>query len=834
MAVLNQLLQFLDSNQLFDQEDTLFVEVLLPLNLNKSFTYRVPRSLSSEISAGQRVAVPFGKNKLFAGIVLKIGNIPPKEYTAKYIIEIIDNEAVVLPYQLEFWQWISSYYMCSLGQVMNAALPAGLKLEGESKVLLHPDFSWEMNTWDSLEQLILQLLEANHELTISKLTQLSKKNSIHKHLKSLYTKGAVLIKEDLQTKFKSKKEKYLQIHEAYRSDEKMNHVFSELEKRAFKQVEVLMSILSKYGWSAKFPQKELLKTGSSKSALAALIEKGIIQMEEVEVSRLNKLKSEDTDLDLSEAQKEAMVEIQSAFDQNKPVLLHGITSSGKTLIYTQLIQEELEQGNQVLYLLPEIALTSQLLDRLANYFGEHMVVTHSKFSMNERVEVHYKVLEGEPLLILGTRSSLFQPFNGLSLIIIDEEHESSFKQFEPAPRFHARDAALYLSKMLETNVLLGSATPSIESYYNSEQNKYHRVELLSRYDNAKLPDIEIVDMLEQKKQKRNRGIFSDTLLDALIRTKAEGKQSILFQNRKGYVPVLECTDCGWTPQCINCDISLTYYKYQNNLRCHYCGYTRETVTKCAACGNNSLELIGYGTERIEDELSDFAPELRTQRLDYNSTKHKNSHKKIITAFAKGKIDVLIGTQMVAKGLDFDNVKVVGIVNADHLLNFPDFRAYERSFQLMTQVAGRAGRREEQGIVYIQSSKAAHTTLDQIKNADYTSFYSDELSERQNFNYPPFSRLIRVTLKHKDALVLHKAAQHAKNEFNGIFGNSMLGPEKPHVGKIRNWYLLHFLLKIDLEGMSLSKTKKQLKHTLDQLEQDELMKGIRFTVDVDPY
>lgn len=816
----------------YNSRETRFVEVLLPLNLNKSFTYRVPFNLNAEIDIGKRVTVPFGKSKFMAGVISGIGYQPPKEYEAKYIVDIIDEYPIVSDVQLSFWEWISNYYMCSLGQVLNAALPAGLKMEGEAKVILHPDFNWNQISWDQSELKILEHLENQIEASISQLIQAMPFQGVHKYLRSLYMKEAILIKEDISSSYSTKKEKLLSISPEYSTDEELNRLFQQLERKAPKQVEVLMRMLSLADVTSKHNLKDLNKAGLSKAAINGLVEKGILILESVDVSRIQLSANMEFKLSLSAEQNRANEQISEAFHQHKPALLHGITSSGKTLIYMSRINQALKDGKQVLYLLPEIALTSQLLDRLASYFGDKMVVSHSKFSNNERVEAYYRIQSGEPLLILGTRSAIFLPFQDLDLIVVDEEHESSFKQHEPAPRFQARDAALYLAHMLNSNVILGSATPSFESYYNATQNKYELVELNKRYDDAILPEIVLVDMQEQKKQKRNSGIFSDVLIAALREAREQGKQSILFQNKKGYVPVLECTQCSWTPQCINCDISLTYYKFQNNLRCHYCGYTREPVHKCAACGHNGLELIGYGTERIEDELNLYLPELKTQRLDYNTTRRKTSHKKIIKAFAQGEIDVLIGTQMVAKGLDFDKVSLVGIVNADHLLNFPDFRAYERAYQLMMQVAGRAGRRRERGKVYIQSAKIDHPVLHHMIDDSFKDFYSHELSEREVFHYPPFNRLIKITLKHRDALQLHKCGQTAQLTFNRAFGKLMLGPEKPYIGKIRNMYLLNFLLKLD-HSASLSGQKKVLRKLLDQLEQDEQFKGIRIVIDVDP-
>lgn len=818
---------------IFDTHQTLFIEVLLPLNLNKSFTYRVPFERNDEVMIGKRVTVPFGRNKIYAGLILSVDSEPPQEYEAKYIHDVIDDTPIISEEQIKFWRWISLYYMSSLGSVLNAALPAGLKMEGESKVMLHPEFSWNHNEFTDEEVKLLQILENYLEISIIELTKASSISRIHRHLKSLYLKGCILIKDEATPSFSSKKESFVRLADPYKDEALLSELFTALEKKASKQLESLMVYVSYFMELDEVSMKDLQNRGANRDAVKALVSKGVFTMEKKEVSRIEHLSSTKAELKLSSGQKEALQEIKRHFNDQKNCLLHGVTSSGKTLIYTTLIKEALEAKKQILYLLPEIALTSQLVDRLAAYFGESMVVSHSKFSNNERVEIFYKIQSGEPLLILGTRSAVFHPFRDLGLIIVDEEHESSFKQQEPAPRFHAKDVALYLGKMLKCPVLLGSATPSFESYYNALSGKYGLVSLEQRFDDAHLPQVHIVDMLQQKRQKRNSGIFSDTLLEAILEAKKDGKQTILFQNKKGYVPVLECTQCSWTPHCINCDISLTYYKFQNNLRCHYCGYTRPVVHQCAQCGHNGLELIGHGTERIEDELNLFAPDLRTQRLDYNSTRLKSSHKKIIQQFAKGEIDVLIGTQMIAKGLDFNNVRIVGILNADHLLNFPDFRAHERAFQLMTQVAGRAGRRSEQGHVYIQSSKVNHSILQHVAEHDFKGMYDVEMNEREAFHYPPFNRLIKLTFKHKDALELHKSCVEARRLFNEVFGQNMLGPEKPYVGKIRNWYLMNFLLKLPNDPKELSVAKSSLYRLIQQLEQLPQLKGSRILVDVDP-
>lgn len=816
-----------------DTRQTLFIEVLLPLNLANTFTYRIPFELNEEVIVGKRVSVPFGKNKVQAGIIYAIGEKPPAAYQAKYIIDIVDNEPIVSEDQLAFWRWIATYYLTSLGLVYNAAMPAGLKLEGESKLMLHPDFDQSGVILDPKEFLIIENLKANKELSIGQAASILKIPQIHKYVKSLYLKGAILMREDVNEVYKPKMVNYITINKEVQTDKKLNLLFDELETRAKKQLQALMTFIAKYSITGEAEKTELVKHDLTNAAINALIDKDIFIQENRAKSRIDFTISQLPLEPLQPEQKEAYKQIKASFAEQKPALLFGVTSSGKTHVYSHLIQERLDVGEQVLYLLPEIALTSQLIERLQRYFGEQLVVSHSKFSNNERVEVYQAIQSGKPLLIIGTRSAIFQPFTKLGLIIVDEEHESSFKQHEPAPRFHARDTALYLANKRGANIVLGSATPAIESYYNATQDKYAMVQLTKRYDNAIMPQIEVVDMQAQKKQKRVRGIFSDTLLDAISDAKQKGKQVILFQNKKGYVPVLECNVCAWTPKCQNCDISLTYYKYQDNMRCHYCGFTQPVVSQCATCNNKGIELIGYGTERIEDELSLYLPDLKIKRMDYNTTRLKNSHTKLIQEFTAGKVDVLIGTQMVAKGLDFENVTTVGILNADHLINFPDFRANERAFQLITQVAGRAGRRKEQGKVYIQTSKPDHFVIKQIVENDYQGMYEAELAERSEYDYPPFFRLIKLTLKHKDALHLYKIGQQTKNHLLSFFGDSLLGPEKPYVSKIRNWYILNFVLKVENKGGQIREQKNKLAAAVAQLDKHKDFSQARIVVDVDP-
>jgi len=799
-----------------DTIQTLFVEVL-----------------NEEIIVGKRVSVPFGKKKILAGLIFSIHEKPPKDYEAKYLIDVIDNDTIVDQNQLGLWNWMSSYYMSSLGLVYNAAMPAGLKLEGESKMVLNPDFNPDDTTLDTKETILIEAIRSAKEISITQATSYLKSRSIHKYVKSLYLKGAILLKDDLQKNYTAKTTTYIKINEEIASEDQLNDIFNQLEKRAKAQLKTLMTFIAHFGIKSECEKTKLAKHDVTNASINALIDKGIFIQEKREKSRLQFSLKENPIEELNDAQNQALIEIKSGFNEKKPVLLHGITGSGKTHIYSYLIKEVLDKRQQILYLLPEIALTSQLITRLQEYFGKKLLVSHSKFTNNERVEIYQAIASGESYLIVGTRSAIFQPLKHLGLIIVDEEHESSFKQHEPAPRFNARDTALYIAHKRQVPIILGSATPAIESTFNAQHSKYRLVSLTKRHNHSKLPKIEVVDMKLQKKQKRIRGIFSDTLIEAITDAKKEGKQTILFQNKKGYVPVLECNVCAWTPKCQNCDISLTYYKYQENLRCHYCGFKQEVVNQCVTCGNKGIELIGYGTERIEDELSLYLPDLSIRRMDYNTTRLKNAHTKIINEFASGKIDVLIGTQMVAKGLDFENVTTVGILNADHIINFPDFRSNERAYSLITQVAGRAGRKKDLGKVYLQTSMPDHPIIQKILDHDYVGMYENDLNEREKFNYPPFYRLIQITIKHKDALELYKLGGIAKNKLSTYFGASLLGPEKPYVGKIRNWYILNFVLKIPNQGGPIKAQKSKLLQAIHQLEKTKEFNKARVIIDVDP-
>lgn len=818
------------------EKTTLFVTVLLPLPLEKEYTYRIPQELNEEVETGKRVVVQFGRKKVYSGLIIDIYEEPPSDYEAKYILSILDDQPLISKIQLDFWKWIAKYYMSPLGLVMNVALPGGLKLQSESRIVLNQDqVELGMPELDPLEEIILNELYQGREPTIDEVAGLIQKKSPHKYLKSLYEKNLIFIVEDIKERYQPKLLKHIGLSTDFQSDESLKQVFDELERRAPKQLAVLMNLLSDGNRSKVVPKAEFRKQHKlSEAAIKGLINKGILTEEIVQVDRVKTDYPDDLKVNrLLDFQEKAADKVRKFWTEDKPVLLMGDTSSGKTHIYIRLIEEAIERGEQVLYLLPEISLTTQLIQRIQAYFGEIVMVSHSRFSENERMEIWDKIHSAEVKILVAPRSGIFMPFQKLGLIIVDEEHESSFKQFEASPSYSARDCSIVLANLWKAKVILGSATPSIESFYNGRHDKYGLVKVEGRYSGVEMPEFEVVDMLEEQRKKMNNGLFSSVLLQQIQEAIEQKEQVILFQNRKGYVPVVECDVCGWAPKCVNCDITLTYYKKENKLKCHYCGYNRGPISDCPACGNHSLIMKGYGTERIEDELSLIMPNLRIQRFDQNTTRTKTSFKKIISDFERGEIDVLIGTQMITKGLDFDHVNLVGIMDADHSLNFPDFRAFERSFQLMVQVAGRAGRRKKQGKVIIQTRQAEHPVILQTKNYDYQDLYEQELIGRQNFHYPPFSRLILLTLKHKNYHVLAAGSEMLTNQLKYGLGDRVLGPEEPYVGRIRNLYLMNILIKIDHKNQHLGKHKAFIRKVIRNFKTAKDYQSVKISINVDP-
>jgi primosomal protein N' (replication factor Y) len=816
---------------------TLFVEVILPLAISRNYTYRVPFELNNTIAIGKRVVVQFGKSKLYTAVVSVITEHAPEKYEAKYIIDILDEQPVVTQRQLQFWKWLAEYYMCNEGEVMNAALPSALKLASETRVMLNKDFAYDKASLNDKEYLITEALDIQPELTISDIAKLLGQKTVMPILKSLFEKNIVNISEEVSERYKPRKRTYLTLNPAYHNQENLKELFSILEKRAPKQADAVLAFIKLSRQQKAVSKNELIEeSGSGDSSIKSLIEKEVFIAEDRNVSRLGYDEDDDqlSNFILSEAQEIALADVQKQLKEKDVVLLHGVTSSGKTQIYIKLIEEMVATGRQVLYLLPEIALTTHIIERLRVYFGGTIGVYHSRFNDNERVEVWQKVLNNEYKVVLGARSSVFLPFSDLGLIIVDEEHETSYKQFDPAPRYNARDAAIYLANMYKGKVLLGSATPSFETYYNARVHKYGFVELTERYGGVQLPLIEVVSISEETKRKTMQSHFSSVLMQDMQLALDNKEQIILFQNRRGYAPVLMCKVCAYTPKCINCDVSLTYHKHTHKLHCHYCGYKEDSPTICPACGSTHLEYKGFGTEKVEDELSLLMPDVRLARMDLDTTRSRNSLQTILNNLEEKKIDVLIGTQMVAKGLDFADVTVIGIINADSLLKYPDYRANERSYQMLAQVSGRAGRRGKQGKVVIQTYDPNHRVIKQVIENDYTDLYFTEMEERKSFKYPPYFRIISMDVKHRNPEILYNQAEYLANELRKHFGDRVIGPEAPLINRIRNYYIKSIMLKFERDTISIVKAKAIIRDVITQFQTTKLSKGSIIQPDVDPY
>lgn len=819
-----------------------YAEVILPLPIAGTFTYGIPAEMAPLLQRGCRVLVQFGRRKYYTGIIADIHPHPPKDYEVKPLMALLDPQPVIRFPQLKFWEWISGYYLCSTGEVMKAALPAGLKVESETFVSLNEDFDKgdaDMK-FSETQAIIIMALTEKKRLRVSELEKATGIANLGHAINRLLEIGAIEIDERAVEHYRPHTETMVAVC-AERNDNDTLHSFFDLVGRSARQERLLVAYLEMSGWMrADEPLRDVEKkrlieaTGSTPAIFKALTDKGILRTYKKTVNRFNTgTASVTAPAVLSPAQNKAFREIDSAFRSNATVLLHGITGSGKTEIYTHLIDRVLADGNQVLYLVPEISLTTQLTDRLRRVFGDRLLVYHSKFSDNERVDVWKRLLDSrQPLIVLGVRSSVFLPFHHLGLVIIDEEHEPSFKQYDPAPRYNARDAAIVLASMHGAKTLLGSATPSVETYYKALNGKYALVSLEERFEGATLPDVEIVDMRSQRKQRINRGILSGPLRLATEETLKEGSQAIMFQNRRGFAPVVVCRECGWTPKCVNCDVSLVYHKNIAQLRCHYCGHSAPLPAVCPACGQNSIDIYGYGTERIAEEMHEAFSDYRVARMDLDTTRNKEAFQEIIEEFSKKETDILVGTQMVSKGLDFERVKVVGVLNADTLLNFPDFRSTERAFNMLEQVAGRAGRRAEKGKVIIQTTAPESEVLGFVKRHDYKGFYEAEIADRQRYRYPPFTRVVNIYLKHKDAATVDSLAVSYTMALRRTFGQRVLGPEKPYVSRVSTWYLQSVMLKVESEA-SMAKVKALLREIYIGMASDPRMKQAMLYYDVDP-
>ena len=788
-----------------------FIDVIIPIPLQKLFTYSITTAENDFLKIGMRVAVPFGKSKIYTGIVSKIHTEAPNSYEAKEIHQILDEGPIVIEKQLRLWQWIANYYMCTLGDVMRAALPSAFILESETIITKNPKIIDESILLDE-EFLVYEALQHQSSLKIHDIANILDKKNVLPVIKRLIEKEAISVEEEVYEKYKPKLVRYVKLHPSFISEKALQKLLDDLN-RAPKQHQVILTLFS-ISATTKKPVKvaDLSKeSDASPAIIKSLIDKGILEEYFIQTDRVEYSGDDNENTkNLNNYQKTALNEIKDSFKEQSVVLLHGVTSSGKTEVYVKLIENALNKKQQVLYLLPEIALTAQLITRLQNYFGEQVAVYHSKYSSHERVEVWNNVLNNsaKAQIVLGARSSIFLPFNNLGLIIVDEEHEQSFKQFDPAPRYHARDTAVVLANIHDAKTLLGSATPSLESYFNAKQNKYGFVEITKRFNDVLMPDIELVDIKDKLKKKLMKGHFSDRLIEEMTQTLRDGHQIILFQNRRGFSPIVECNTCGHSPQCPNCDVSLTYHQYRDQLRCHYCGFAEIMPKTCKSCQSPELDNKGFGTEQIEEEVKLLFPDYKVARMDLDTTRGKYGYEKIITALEQQEIDILVGTQMLTKGLDFRNVKLVGIMNADNMLNFPDFRAHERSFQLMLQVSGRAGRTEERGKVLIQTYNPHHNILQQVSTNNYVEMYNEQMNDRYNYKYPPVFKQIKITLKHKDFNRVDTASIWYAKSLRNVFGDFVLGPESPPIGRIRNQFYKNILVKIP-KKQSLSKTKEAI-------------------------
>ncbi|MBO4645997.1 MAG: primosomal protein N' [Bacteroidales bacterium] len=831
---------------------TFFADILLPLPLPGTFTYRVPRELADRIVFGIRVVVPFGKNKLYSGLVTRVHENAPQQVNTKYIMDVVDEVPVISPKQFELWQWMSDYYMCPLGEVMSCALPSALKLAGETRVMLHPDFDGDLTSLTETQVRLIELVAQHQSITISELSKLLQLPKVIPVVKTLVEHHVVVTEDEIQDPYRPKKETHILLSDTYNQDESAVYTLIdtlEKESRRKKQAETLLvflMLLQKKGTAIDFksPVKKsdlMAHERVSSSSVQKLIEKGVFIVKEVTISRLKDYNTTETiaEPELSDAQERARREIESSFDRHSVTLLHGVTGSGKTEIYIKMIAKVLKEGRQVLYLLPEIALTSQIVNRLRKYFGDKVGVYHSRFNEFEKVEIWDRVLHndlatsdgGKYQLILGARSALLLPFNNLGLIIVDEEHDSSYKQMDPAPRYHARDCAVILAKIHQSKVLLGTATPSLETFYNVKQGRYGYVTLTQRYANSVLPEIWVVNMVESIRQGKVTGVFSQFLIDKMAAALEKKEQVILFQNRRGFSVRLLCNHCQTSPTCRYCDVTLTYHKFGDLLKCHYCGYAIEVPKVCPTCQSPDIEMRGFGTEKIEEELAAIFPDAVIRRMDLDTTRSKSAYQKIISDFEQHKTDILIGTQMVTKGLDFDRVSVVGVLGADNLISFPDFRSFERAFQIMAQVSGRAGRKEVPGNVVIQSYQPEHQALKFVVSNDFNAMYHSQIAERQQFYYPPICRLIKLTLKHKEEKLVNEAGASLVAQLREAFPKRVIGPEFPLVARIQTYYLKDIWIKF-AKDEHLTENKKKLSDILHRFRTESAFKAVHIVINVD--
>ena len=812
------------------------INVILPIPLEKLFTYSVSSAEADFLQPGMRVAVPFGKSKIYTALVHEVGVPAPSAYEAKEIHQILDEHPIVHQIQLKHWQWIASYYMSTIGEVFRSAVPSAFLLESETLILKNDKAKINEKDLKDDEFLVFEALQHQSILKVHEVAAIVERKNVLPILNRLLAKNVILLKEEIYEQYKPKLVQFVKLATEYQSEKKLEQLLESLI-RAPKQSQVILSLFQLQATEKKPIKVSDLEqvSGGSKAVIKALINKNILEEYHIRRDRVvYNGDEENADLkSLNEYQEKALLDIRKSFVDKKPCLLKGVTSSGKTEVYVKLIEECIQSGKQALYLLPEIALTTQLIGRLQEYFGNKVSVYHSKYNVQERVEVWNNVLiqKEKAQIVIGARSALFLPFSNLGLLIVDEEHESSFKQFDPAPRYHARDAAIVLAHLHQADILLGSATPSIESFNNAQKGKYGYSEITRRFGNVLMPDIELVDIKEQSRKRRMKGHFSERLIEEITETLEGNEQVILFQNRRGYAPIVECTICGHSPQCPNCDVSLTYHQYKKQLRCHYCSHHMALLESCQACGNSTLDTKGFGTEQVEQELHTLFPEAKVGRMDLDTTRGKHGYERIITAFEQQELDILVGTQMLTKGLDFRNVNLVGIMNADSLLNFPDYRAHERSYQLLTQVSGRAGRTKKRGKVIIQSYNPYHQILKQVSTNSYDEMFKEQIYEREQYKYPPANRIIKITFKHKEYNKLNEAAEWFAKSLRNAFGGNVLGPEYPPVARIRNQYLKHVLIKINPK-QSLTQVKSNIKRIEQSFKSVSHYRSVQVIYNVD--
>lgn len=812
-----------------------YVQVILPLALPKLYTYAVPVTLQEQLQPGMRVEVQFGRQKLYTAIVHSLTSIPPESYVPKEILSVVDEQPIVTARQLAFWEWMAAYYMCTMGEVMQAALPAYFKLDSETSFVKNPENNTDILELPDDEYMIAEALNHQETLSLKDISDILQRKTISKPVKSLLSKRIMYVKETLHEKYVPKFEVFVVLNPLFAQHQLPSKEAFDAVQKYPKQEALLLAFIELNKDKAGVKRTELLKkAGVTGEVLKTLVKKEIFTLEEKIVDRITPKEAERLgNYVLSEEQQTVLQQIKAHYTDKEVVLLHGITSSGKTLLYVEQIKEQLRQGKQILYLLPEIALTAQLVQRLEKLLG-NIAVYHSKFNNAERVEIWNKVLRNETQIVVGARSAVFLPFSDLGLVIVDEEHDASYKQYDPAPRYQCRDAAIYLAKQHQAKVLLGSATPSIESYVNAKTGKYGLVRLVSRYGDVQPPEIEFISLTDANKKKEIASGITYLLRDEIQAALDKKEQVILFQNRRGYAPYIACGNCNWIPQCRNCDVSLTYHKYTHDLRCHYCGFTQPVMHTCGACGAPDLQQRGLGTERIEEDLKVMFPAARVARMDYDTVKSKHGHNKLIDAFEDGEYDILVGTQMVTKGLDFDRVSLVGVLNADALLFYPDFRAMERAYQLLLQVSGRAGRREKRGKVTIQIGNVHHAIAGFMLEKSYEDFYQAQMQERKEFHYPPFSRLIQLTLKHKDIKTTIEAADKLSNYLHTKYSGWIVGPNAPIIQKINNYYLRDILVKVPRNYKELSRVKYDIQQAIHGLYQFQSFKQLKVVIDVDCY